>query len=202
MLANSRRRAARGFTLIELLVVIAIIAVLVSLLLPAVQQAREAARRTQCKNNLKQMGLALANYESSLNCFPPARLGRFVGGTWDDGWECWTMMVLPYLDQVNLYNQYNNSLRWNDPGNAQLVGTIIPGYVCPSTPNDTRTDLNSTNSPQPAAGDYSATAYMSQKYYIAVGGYSTTWTNKADPTGNYLRQGVLNKAAVPAVGSE
>ncbi len=197
MVSTGRRRAVRGFTLIELLVVIAIIAVLVSLLLPAVQQAREAARRTQCKNNLKQLGLALANYEASLTCFPPARLGRYVSGTWDDGWECWTMMVLPYLDQVNLYNQYNNNLRWNDPGNAQLVGTFIPGYVCPSTPSDSRLDLNSTNSPQPAAGDYSATAYMSQKFYIAAGGYSTTWTNKSDPMGNFFRQGVLNKAGAP-----
>ncbi len=102
-------------------------------------------------------------------------------------------MILPYFDQTNMYNQYNINLRWNDPGNAAIVGTVVPGYVCPSTPSDQRFDLNSANAPQPAAGDYSATAYTSQKYYIAVGGYSTTWTNKTDPLGNQLRQGVLNK---------
>src|ERR1700709_2271947 len=97
----------KAFTLIELLVVIAIIAVLIALLLPAVQQAREAARRTQCKNNMKQLGLALANYESTFTCFPPARLGHFVGASWDDGWTSWTVMILPNLEQTNLYNQYN-----------------------------------------------------------------------------------------------
>src|SRR4051794_7951368 len=116
----------RGFTLIELLVVIAIIAVLIALLLPAVQQAREAARRTQCKNNLKQIGLALANYESTFTSFPPARIGRYangISGTWDDGWASWAVMILPYLEQSNLYNQYNVNLRWNDIGNASIVGT-------------------------------------------------------------------------------
>src|SRR5262249_35184099 len=144
------------------------------------------------------IGLAIANYESSNSCFPPGRLGRYVGTTWDDGWAAWTLMILPYLDQGNLYNQYNNNLRWNDPGNAALVGTSLPAYICPSTPGGgERPDLTSVNTPQPAAGDYSATAYMSQKFYIAVGGYSTTWTNKADPNGNYLRQGVMNKQGAP-----
>jgi prepilin-type N-terminal cleavage/methylation domain-containing protein/prepilin-type processing-associated H-X9-DG protein len=199
MVSIVRKRAARGFTLIELLVVIAIIAVLVSLLLPAVQQAREAARRTQCKNNLKQLGLALANYESSFKCFPPARLGHYTPGTttWDDGWTCWTVMVLPQFDQQNLYNLYNVSLRWNDPGNANVVGTLIPGFVCPSTPDTNRVDVNSTNSPQPAAGDYSAVASVSQKYYAAIGGYSTTWTSKTDPIGTQLRQGVMAKPGAP-----
>src|SRR6187399_2771890 len=101
---NSRRR---GFTLIELLVVIAIIAVLIALLLPAVQQAREAARRTQCKNNLKQIGLAFHNYHDAYQTFPPATIilinptgpMAMMGGA-----SCWTMM-LPYLEQGNLYNR-------------------------------------------------------------------------------------------------
>ena len=93
----------RGFTLIELLVVIAIIAILVALLLPAVQQAREAARRAQCKNNLKQIGLALHNYQGALNVFPPSFcIGNGDGGKWSP-----MARILPYVDQANLYNLAN-----------------------------------------------------------------------------------------------
>ena len=90
------RKSGRGFTLIELLVVIAIIAVLISLLLPAVQQAREAARRTQCKNSLKQLGLAIHSYHDTHLRLPPACMGCNQYG--------WGVMLLPYLDQANLYN--------------------------------------------------------------------------------------------------
>lgn len=188
---SSRRR---GFTLIELLVVIAIIAVLIALLLPAVQQAREAARRTQCKNNLKQIGLAIANYESTYTVFPLARIQDGAG----NDWHSWTTMVLPYIDQGNMFNGYNNNLYWNDPVNAAIVGTKLPFYVCPSTPEDNRTDLNSTNSPRPAAGDYTATGSLSNKYYAALG-FSGTVGNAnynpfADKNQVLIRQGVLAKA--------
>ena len=95
-LAHVRRRA---FTLIELLVVIAIIAVLIALLLPAVQQAREAARRTQCKNNQKQMALALHNYHDTHGVFPMGNLGS-INFTYQS-------YILPYIDQANLYNKFN-----------------------------------------------------------------------------------------------
>src|SRR5690606_5643888 len=95
----SRRRQAQGFTLIELLVVIAIIAVLIALLLPAVQQAREAARRTQCKNNLKQLGLALHNYHDVYNSFPMGTQTPLTGAS------SWRFALLPYLDQAVVYNQ-------------------------------------------------------------------------------------------------
>src|SRR5262245_10604170 len=115
----------KGFTLIELLVVIAIIAILIALLLPAVQQAREAARRTQCRNHLKQIGLALHNYESTHLLFPPSCInnpfstGTIDGITFPDNEMTattgfgWGAMLLPYLDQAPLYNQFNfNTACW------------------------------------------------------------------------------------------
>ena len=130
----------RAFTLIELLVVIAIIAVLIALLLPAVQQAREAARRSQCKNNLKQFALALHNYHDSFNIFP-----RFVNGSrYDgngDGWRSYSAqaMILPYIDQAPLYNQINfnaNACCDNGGGpannDALLNNKKLPAFLCPS----------------------------------------------------------------------
>ena len=98
---NRPSTGKRGFTLIELLVVIAIIAVLIALLLPAVQQAREAARRSQCKNSLKQIGLALHNYHDAANAFPPGWIGPNFTPTFQ-GWG-WSIMILPYIDQAPLY---------------------------------------------------------------------------------------------------
>lgn len=130
------RRARRtAFTLIELLVVIAIIAVLIALLLPAVQQAREAARRTQCKNNLKQIGLAFHNYHDSLNCFPVNFAVRNGGSgqTIIDTGHSWLTMILPYIDQAPLYNSINhNSNLSGTPANITAANTIIRAYLCPS----------------------------------------------------------------------
>ena len=134
----SHRRSYRtGFTLIELLVVIAIIAVLIALLLPAVQQAREAARRTQCKNNLKQIGLALHNYHDSLNVFPYCSTYP-LGGTVK---HTWVELVLPYIDNAPLYNQINFSLA-NDAtaptNNRALFDSKTFGFIqCPSNPHST-----------------------------------------------------------------
>lgn len=127
------RRPARaenrgGFTLIELLVVIAIIAVLIALLLPAVQQAREAARRTQCKNNLHNIGLAFHNFESTYGWLPSslrpptANTVRFSALT----------QLLPFLDQASVYNQYNQSVNWSAAANVPLSRTKIPAFGCPS----------------------------------------------------------------------
>jgi prepilin-type N-terminal cleavage/methylation domain-containing protein len=145
-LSVSRRR---GFTLIELLVVIAIIAILIALLLPAVQQAREAARRSQCQNNLKQIGLALHNYESTYTTFPPGTRG---GRTWaqvgvKDGTN-WRTSILPYLDQAPVFNQLDFSASFGagttaavayiggngqPSSNAVLSGLVVPAYLCPSS---------------------------------------------------------------------
>ena len=135
-----RRRS--GFTLIELLVVIAIIAVLVALLLPAVQQAREAARRTQCKNNLKQLGLAIHNYESSSNVFPPSSTSAFTRGVWN--WpgagpndrtihlHSFASLVLPHLEGSNIYNRIDYNVSSLAPINRDMASQILPFYRCPS----------------------------------------------------------------------
>lgn len=130
-----------GFTLVELLVVIAIIGVMVGLLLPAVQAAREAARRMQCKNNLKQMSLAIHNYESSYGSFPPSASIRMIGAINTNA--SWSIhgRILPFIEQVALANQVDLSLAWDDQ--AVISGLKIPVYACPSDPSaDTPRDVS------------------------------------------------------------
>ena len=135
MISRSRRPA---FTLIELLVVIAIIGVLIALLLPAVQAAREAARRAQCTNNLKQMGLALHNFESTHGFFP--RSGEHPV-TWTDGqsyksqdYHSAFTLMLNYIEGGNVYNAFNLELRHNLPENLTAAGTAVDAFLCPTNP--------------------------------------------------------------------
>jgi len=148
---HQRHHGRRGFTLIELLVVIAIIAVLIALLLPAVQAAREAARRTQCTNNLKQIGLAVLNYESSLTCLPPAK--EPTGSQWND-WSSHVMM-LPYIEQAPLFNAVNfadtgRAMLWNpiSPENSTVITVQLNHLICPSDTNRLTAPAN-----QPKAGN-------------------------------------------------
>jgi prepilin-type N-terminal cleavage/methylation domain-containing protein len=145
MRSSNRRDRAQGFTLIELLVVIAIIAVLIALLLPAVQQAREAARRSQCKNNLKQMGLAMHNYHDTFNVFVPGAMGHASGGP-SDLRTCFFQSILPYVEQSAIYNQLNFSGNWAtlsaypniaaaNAATNPLIMAQIPVFMCPTDPN-------------------------------------------------------------------
>ncbi|MGD9857765.1 MAG: DUF1559 domain-containing protein [Planctomycetaceae bacterium] len=135
----STRRRRSGFTLIELLVVIAIIAILIALLLPVVQQAREAARRTQCKNNLKQFGLAFHNYHDVYGMFAKPEILGLTIGTGAMGISSstnWTTALLPYMEQNNVYDLLNLNISPFAAVNQAAYKTIIPNFMCPSTPTD------------------------------------------------------------------
>ena len=119
-----------GFTLVELLVVIAIIGILVGLLLPAVQAAREAARRMQCSNNLKQCGLALLNYESTFKVLPPSRIA-ISNPNFEQSWQ---KMILMFMEQTPLYNRFDHNLSWWNQVNAPAATVMLPTYICPSAP--------------------------------------------------------------------
>ena len=133
---DPRPAARRGFTLIELLVVIAIIAILIALLLPAVQQAREAARRTTCKNNLAQIALAILNYEQQYETLPPGTVNAEHPVRWDEqGYDfSWTVALLPFLDQYPLFEHYDLTKGVYAPENADVRKASISAYQCPSSP--------------------------------------------------------------------
>ena len=128
------RRSA--FTLIELLVVMAVISILIALLMPAVQMAREAARRTQCRNNLHNIGLALHNYHEKHLCFPPGWLTSRVGGYVYPGYSSWLMAILPDIEQGVLFNSLNIELPAWSTENTSLVQQRLELYLCPSDPTN------------------------------------------------------------------
>ena len=162
----------RGFTLIELLVVIAIIAILIALLLPAVQQAREAARRSQCKNNMKQLGLALHNYHDTHNIFPWGYNTRDIGIVIppattvndSDTFIGWGAFILPYVDQAPLYNYIASNGGFDGPrwylipalNSGTGVKTILPAFICPS---DRMEGLNTDRSNSPGKSNYKGVGY-------------------------------------------
>lgn len=165
------RHRRSGFTLIELLVVIAIIAILIGLLLPAVQKVREAANRMSCSNNLKQIGLACHNFESTYGWLPPARVDAAPGypvvewnvpdpGTGFIGHGP-GVFLLPYIEQENLYKQYRFDRDWRSPENAPVIAVHIKTFICPSTPEPNRLDTGrQPGDPAPprflaSAADYS-----------------------------------------------
>lgn len=176
-MSDSRRSCCArrsGFTLIELLVVIAIIAILIALLLPAVQQAREAARRSQCKNNLKQIGLALHNYHDVALVFPPGYIARNIQradpASADSGpGFSWATMILPYLDQAPLYSKLNFSLDANDSQNLPHGQTILSAFQCPSDTFEDHFTLGGVELPS--------------SNYVGIFGYGSVTMTPGNPMG-------------------
>ena len=164
----SRLRARGGFTLIELLVVIAIIAILIGLLLPAVQKVREAAARSSCSNNLKQIGLAFHNYQSQTGYLPPGALRSPASGTVGPFYQkfgvttngvrhAWSVFLLPHMEQENLSRQYNLNADWASTTNKPVIETPVKVMVCPSAPGGSERANAKTVSGvavRAAAGDY------------------------------------------------
>jgi prepilin-type N-terminal cleavage/methylation domain-containing protein/prepilin-type processing-associated H-X9-DG protein len=199
-LVSAAPAARRAFTLIELLVVIAIIAVLIALLLPAVQAAREAARRSQCTNNLKQLGLAVHNYISSTNAFPladmyPAGSNETQQGVRGNGGDrysySWALDILPNLEQQALYSAYNLCCGFRDPGgggptiNTTVMYTQLAAYLCPSD--------GSTNLPQPP--------YATLNYVGNSGGPGAIQTFNGTVISNYWGNPAENASRVVGMQS-
>jgi prepilin-type N-terminal cleavage/methylation domain-containing protein/prepilin-type processing-associated H-X9-DG protein len=208
---SSRHVPRPAFTLIELLVVIAIIAVLIALLLPAVQAAREAARRAQCTNNLKQLGLAMHNYESTNGSFPPGGEStffpssgnaetQFVDGAWGP-----LARLLPYLEGSNTFNTLNFWLDYNNLTGANFTGasTVVNIFLCPSAVRNTGGGRDAAVAPENSADageklfgigygvcDYGATVYTDiDPNGQAVGSGATPFRNKASRVDGLLKQG-------------
>ncbi len=128
-----RHARARGFTLIELLIVIAIIGILLAILLPAVQQAREAARRTGCANNLRQIGLGLLNYHAARKSFPAGLIERRTPQNPNGRQLAWSVFLLPYIEEPAVWQLFQTKLAYLDAKNLPATSQVIPIYVCPST---------------------------------------------------------------------
>jgi prepilin-type N-terminal cleavage/methylation domain-containing protein/prepilin-type processing-associated H-X9-DG protein len=191
-------RARRGFTIVELLVCVTIIGVLTALLLPAVQAARAAASRISCRNNLRQLGLALHNYESTNGVFPPSRIAAaaarsghcepFESEVEDNAGHCteyasWTAMCLPYFDQAPLAQRYDASQPWSSLANRRVVEVPLDIFVCPSTPNPDRRDQLHVQGAAPT--DYAAIVEVAAAMFTDVLGIS-------DP-GSAVRRGALSE---------
>ena len=172
------RRLRSGFTLIELLVVIAIIAILVALLLPAVQQVREAARKSQCQDHLHNIGVALHDYEGSLGRLPPGYISRNVSATdpatADDGSGfAWGMLTLPFMEQKPLYDQLNAELDSDDPVNVPLADTPLDVFRCPTDVGEETFNVTDRNG---------NTVSLATANYVGMYGYGSPSMRPGQPS--------------------
>jgi prepilin-type N-terminal cleavage/methylation domain-containing protein len=199
----------QGFTLVELLVVIAIIGILVALLLPAVQSAREAARRMQCQNNMKQLGLALHNYHDAVNTFPPSSI-------WNNPAQIetlnnanlgpnWVIMILPYMEQQGLYDSFNFTQGIPHANNMIPRSTRISSMLCPSDGFNNRPFNGTANSGTSnlgdnwARGNYGANACMGFMTRTQHGANSGA-TDSSESWKNPLRRGVMGANVSLSIG--
>ena len=169
------RKHRGAFTLIELLVVIAIIAVLVGLLVPAVQKVREAANRMSCQNNFKQIGLAFHNYEGTNGAFPP----MYTGGTFSQPNHYCLTFILPYIEQDNLYKQINMNLSGYDVANFMPFTTPIKTFMCPSAPLTPTMPYNVPSSKYRALPAGVTSIQMGRTDYACASGTSGTWVTQS-----------------------
>ena len=159
---NSKSSSRSAFTLVELLVVIAIIGILIAMLLPAVQAVREAARRAECMNKVRQLGLAVLNHENAQGVFPPGRTDL----------HSWASYLLPYIEQTNVDDIIDLDLPFYDPANQAAISTPVPLFICPSNPNsefvhDIPTSYGVGSGLQMAITDYSTTQRVARAVYRA-----------------------------------
>ena len=133
---NPKSSSRTAFTLVELLVVIAIIGILIAMLLPAVQAVREAARRAQCMNNIRQLGIAVLNYENAQGTIPPGITTNGRNGSQRVNFHTWAAYILPYVEQTNVGDLLDISKPWSDFTNQQAVQSVVPCLICPSSPTE------------------------------------------------------------------
>jgi prepilin-type N-terminal cleavage/methylation domain-containing protein len=187
-MSRNKFNRSHGFTLVELLVVIAIIGVLVALLLPAVQAAREAARRMSCTNNMRQLGLSCHNFVDSRGCLPPSRTasGGFpalnIPANAYQGWAVW---LLPYLEQGNVLASYNYQLHFGHATNRPAIVTQIKAFNCPSTPRKNRTQ------PQFTHNSFVVTDAASADYSVIRDVDSGLWTSFPNDVDTYQANQVM-----------
>lgn len=194
----SRRRFQSGFTLVELLVVIAIIGILVGMLLPAVQQVREAARRISCANNVRQLGLAMLNYESAFKHFPPGfsssptNDGTVASGvhvnpnTWNaaPGWG-WGAHLLPYIEGKNVHDQIDFEVPIWASQHRNIIQTQLPLFLCPSSSGNNQAFTVVDQNEAPYSPDGNSPVVLGRAHYVANHGQESAWGREAgaDVTG-------------------